>query len=348
MAVSKYGLVQTKGSFQVRGIVSGSQSNNFYREITTSTGQPMRIINFDVEYEKGKRLRLNLTGSPRDYVYFSKSSQNGGKPETEKVSWGDRFSFNREGFDLIGVRLGLAKVATSDGKQVNERKIVTEYDACKEVQAKLHDGQSVYVFGNIEHRSYFDKSGNKKQSVNLVPTQISLCQDVDFSDEQYKPLHAFKQAIVFMGIAQEKNDDGKATGRFTIPAKILEYSSIEDAEFIVESVKLANTFKKALKPYNAITVEGKIIRSIETAVVEEDDGWGEPSEFNKVTAPSKIEYIVSRGNKDTIDAELYTQSSIENAIAKIAQANKISADFGDDDDEWDIGDNDIDDIPWKE
>lgn len=343
-----FDLPETKGSFQLKGVVSGVEKENFYKEIKTKSHKDMRMINFGVAYAEGSTLYVNLQGMEQDNVYFSKKAEKkGDKPETVKVSWADRFSYNREGFRLIGKNIGVKKKVDENGKTVNDKKVMTDFDACKEVNENLKDGASVFIKGNLDYSSFLDDNGNKKISTKLVPNQISLCADVDFHDENFTQQNDFNQVIIFMNIDQEKEND-KPTGRFVVAAKIVTYSSIEDAEFIITNKDLANKFKKSLKPYNAIKVSGHMVSSTQTEIVADEDDWGEEDAIEKVSAPTKREFIITGAKGSTIDKELYTEANITEAMARIAKANKAESDFGGDDDNWGSEDLDIDDddLPW--
>lgn len=346
-----FDLPETKGSFQLKGIVSGTEKENFFKEIKTKkSNKDMRMINFGVNYADGNTLYVNLQGMEQDKVYFSKKAENkGDKPETIPVSWTDRFSYNREGFRLIGKNIGVKKKVDGNGKTVNDKKIMTDFDACREVYENLKDGASVFIRGILDYSSFLDDKGNKKTSTKLVPNQISLCADIDFNDDNFAQQNDFNQVIIYMGIDQEKKDD-KPTGRFVVAAKIVTYSNIEDVEFIIENKDLANKFRKSLKPYNAIKVSGHMVSStqIETVVDEEDD-WGEEDAIEKVSAPAKREFIITGAKGSTVDKELYTEANVTEAMSKIAQANKAENDFGGDDkgDDWGEADlNTDDDKAW--
>lgn len=332
-----FDLPETKGSFQLKGIVSGVEKENFYKEIKTKSNKKMRMINFGVGYAEGSTLYVNLQGMEHENVYFSKKAEKkGDKSEIAKVPWADRFSYNREGFRLIGKSIGVKKKVDESGKTVNDKKVITEFDACKEVSENLKDGESVFIKGSLDYSSFLDNNGNKKTSIKLIPNQISLCSDINFSDEKYTQQNDFVQVIIFMGIDQEKEND-KPTGRFVVSAKVITYSNIEDVEFIIEKKDLANKFKKSLKPYNAIKVSGHMVTSTQTETVEDDDdNWGEEVSMEKVLAPTKREFIITNAKGSTVDKELYTESNVTEAMAKIAQANKAESDFGGDagGDDW--------------
>lgn len=345
-----FDLPETKGEFQLRGVVTGTEKDGFYKEIRTKTNKEMRLINFGAEYERGKTLYVGLQGMERDNVYFNKpAKEKGGKSDTVAVPWAERLSYNREGYRMIGANIGVKKIVNAEGKTVNDKKVMTEFDACREVGENLKDGASVFVRGNLECSSFIDNGGNKKVSVKLSPRQISLCSDVNLDENNFEPQNDFRQTIVFMGIDKEKDDNGKETGRFVVSAKIITYSTIEDMEFIIEDSKLAGMFRKNLKPYNAITVSGHMVTSRQVEEVQDDDEWGEADAMDRVTAPTKREFIITGAKGSTVDKELYTKENIEDAMAKIAQANKVNDDFGtDSNDDWgDVGSNaDDDDEAW--
>lgn len=330
-----FDLPETKGAFQLKAIVTGMEKDKAYKEIRTKSNREMRMLNFGATYEDGKTLYINLQGMEQENVYFSKRAEKkGDKPETAKVPWADRFTYNREGFRLIGKNIGVKKKIDSEGKTVNDKKVLTDFDACKEIKDNLKDGSSVFIRGNIDYSSFVDNNGNKKTSTKLIPNQVSLCADIDFNDEKFEKQNDFNQVIIFMGIEQEKSDNDKPTGRFIVLAKIVTYSNIEDVEFVIEDTSLANKFRKSLKPYNAIKVSGHMISVTQTETVENDDEWGEEDKIEKVSAPTKREFIITGAKGSSIDKELYTEENVMEAIAKIRNANKTEESFGSTSDDW--------------
>ena len=320
------GLQETKGSFQISGVVTGTQSDKFYKEIMTKNNKPMRLINFGVNVDKDKTVYLGLNGMERDTVVFSKQEGEGKnkKTTTKKVAWKDRFTFAEKDYKPLGVNVGVTKVTGKDGKEVNNKKVLVEYDACKEIGDNLVDDKSIFVKGKLEFSTY-----NNKHQTKFVPTQVSLCKDIDFEIEGFKPTADFKQTIIFMGIT--KRDDGK----FVISAKIVGYNSIEDAEFIELDEKRASLFKKTLKPYNAITIGGiiNVEKDTETVTESDNDGWGEVA-MDKVKSPTVRELIITGADKSSIDATTYSEAIIEEALAKIKSSDTAKKDYGDSEDEW--------------
>ena len=358
MANKLFELPQTKGTFQVRGIVSGVEKDSFYVEKQTRTGKEFRMINFGVEYDDKKTIFPTLNGMPRDKVYFSKKDKDTGNTDTKAIAWKDRIKKAPEGYRMIGVLAGLQKIKDENGKVRNDNKTLTEYDACEYISENLQDGDSVFVKGNLEFGSYTNKDGEVSRTTKFVPTQISLCQnDVDFEAEDYAPAHDFTQTIVFVGIDQEREND-KPTGRFVVDAKIVNYNSIESAEFIIEDAKLAKQMRSGLKPYNSIQVHGHInvVNNVEDVNDEEDDDcWGESNDMDnkRVFAPTHRELIITGAKPSTIDKETYTEKAIDDAIKKVNASKKAEQDFtgkaestSNVDDDWGDDASDDEDDPW--
>ena len=355
MANRIFDLQETKGSFQVKGIVNGVASNRFYTSKKTKTGKDFRAVNFGCAYDMQKSIYLNLNGMPQQNVYFSKRNQATGKTETKTVTWANRNKFNEEGFRMIGVNLGLEKTYDEKTKkEVNLKKTMTSFDACEYINENMHDDMSVFIRGNLEFSSFSDNDGNIRRSSKYVPNQVSMCQDVvyaEYNNDTNKPVHDFTQNIVFMGIDKEKVDD-KATGRFVVSAKIITYSDIIDTEFFINDEKLAGVFRKNLKPYYAITVHGKIEVSHSVQEVEEEDCWGEANSMNSVNNPTKIELIITGATPSTIDKETYNEKDVNAAIKKIRASKEADEKFvanndnGSDDADWGEGASDDDDEPW--
>jgi len=326
MAKTKHGLQETTGAFQLRGIVTGTDKEKFYVEKQTKNDKTIRMVNFGVEIEPNKTIYLNLNGMVKDDVYFS-TKDNDGKTIVEKVSWDKRHNFKKEGYSLIGMRLGIEK--DKDGKNIQQ--VLTEFDACKEIGTNIKDGMSVFTKGKIEFSSFYSTDG-KKRSIKFIPQQISLCsKDIDFEDEGFEIKADFSQQIIFMGI--EKNDNV-----FIVKAKIVTYSSIEDTEFIIKDKNLANTFRQKLKPYNAIQVHGRIEVTENVEEVVDEDTWGESDPMQRVVNPTRRDLVITGAKGKTVDTETYSKEKIEEAIKKLEQLNNAQEDWGSDSDIKDVDD----------
>lgn len=353
MANRLFDLPETKGSYQVKGKINGVEKEKFYTAKKTKTGKDFRAVNFGCMYDDKKTIYMSLNGMPQNDVYFSKKNPSTNKTETKKVSWANRNTFSEDGWRLIGTNLGLTKTTDSEGKEVNDKKSLTAFDACAYIKEYMRDDMSTFIRGNIEFSSYTNDKGEIRRSIKYIPGQISLCKAVDFEeyDEINKPTHDFTQTIVFMGIDKEQAD-GKDTKRFVVQAKIVTWSDIVDTEFIITDAKLANLFKTKLKPYTAISVHGHI--EVSHQVVEEtsDDGWGEANSMVAVSAPTKTEMIITGATPSTMDKTSYTEKNVSEAMAKIKNARTAEQNFSgqasntSDDASWGADFTDDDSDPW--
>lgn len=349
-----FDLPETKGSFQVKGIVNGVKKDRFYTDKKTRNGKDFRAVNFGCEYNDKQTIYMNLNGMPQQEVFFSKKNQDTGKTETKKIAWANRNKFNEDGWRMIGVNLGIVKTTDSEGKVVNDKKTMHSFDACEYIKKNLKDDMSTFIRGAVDFSSYTDKEGNVCRSVKYIPNQISLCKDVDFeeyNDVDNKPVHNFTQTIVYTGVDKEKENE-KDTGRFVVTAKIVTWSDIVDTEFIITDAKLAGMFKKNLKPYSAISVHGRIEVSHSIQEANDDDCWGEANAMASVSAPTKTEMIITGATGSSIDKETYTEKNVAEAIKAIKASKTAEQNFSgkvnNDDDTSDWGDTSDDDgdEPW--
>ena len=348
-------LKQTANSFQVRGIVTGTQSNRFYKNGTGKNGGSWNVVEFGVKIADGKTVYIKLMGFPRDEVFYYKKGENGAKGTTQKVKWKDRKKAPGKDYRLIGVNISTGR--DEEGKNVNETFV--EYDAVEWLHGNLTDGDSVFIKGNLDFSSYTDKNGETRKQINMVPTQISYTQKpIDFDAEDYKEMCEFENTIVFSSIDKEEDENGKATGRFVLSGYSVGYNTVESVAFIIDAdhARVASAIKKNMKPGNSIKTYGRVIvQNITEDVPVEDDGWGStetsPME-KKVTAPTIREYTVYKVDGSTFDTETYTEKEIANALKKIKAAKEAAANFGDkvsngvavDADDW--ADSDDEDTPW--
>lgn len=319
------GLPQTRGSFEVRGIVTGTEKDNFFTEKETRNGKTWRSVNFGVQYSDDATMYVGINGMERDEVYFTKRpEEKGGKTITEKVPWKDRFTFAKEGFSLLGVNLGVSKTVDDKGKEVNDRKRMVEYDACGEIADNLKDGQTVFVRGNMEYSEY-----NGRHQTRFMANQVSLARDLDFEVEGFEPTANFQQVIVFMNCTPNE-DKTKAV----VEAKVVNFDNIQDTEFIVYDMGLARQLKKGLKPYQSIEVWGYVNVAQQVDEVEETDCWGSANKMKRVNAPTIRELVIIGADPDTIDKDTYSEEKIDEAIEKVKASKAAMDDFGGSNASW--------------
>lgn len=350
MAKTKLGLPETKGEFKISGLVVGTEKGDkFFKSIKTKNNKDMNLLSFGVETDKNSTVYISLNGMAKDEVYFYKRPDKKAgetKGTTKKADWVKRYSFEEEGYKLIGMNVGITKKVNDKGEEVNDNKILEQYDACKLIADNLKDGQSVFVRGNLEFSSYKNDKGDVKRNTKFVPNQISLCKDIDFGKEDFKPNNMFKQTIIFESI--EMDTENKEDPKARVTAKIVTYSTIETTEFIIRNKSLYNTFKKNLKPYSSIVVWGEIQNHVNTEEVTETDTWGEENTFDKVNTPTIRELVITGADPNTIDADTYTEEALDEAVRALKEFgegtsnNSTDGEWGsvddskvsDEDDEW--------------
>lgn len=331
------GCKQLRGTFQMSGKVVGRLSQNFFTEGTSNNGRAYRKVHFGCETEEGKTIYVDLFGSTQDQCYISKrTTLPGGKTQndTQPIPWSKRFDFEKDpkykGYSMIGVTCGCKKVLDDKGIEKNQVLHLTPYDACDEIQ-NLRDGQSVFIRGNIEYQTY-----NGTHRVNFVPTQVSLCKDIDFSDIEYVPNARFTQPLVLMGVTANKE-----TEEYDIAAKVVNFSSIEDCEFHIkkEFAGLAKTLKK-LGSYVHVKVFGRICVEGEAEPVEVSSEWGmQANPMERVASPFTRKMIIEGADPSSVDKESYSEEVIENAMTVIANIKSAKEDYGEKSDEdWGKGD----------
>lgn len=328
------GIPQTKGTFELRGIVTGTDKDSFYKEGVTSKQQPYRSVNVGIEIDKGAIVYVRLFGMPRKEVYFTKQETVNGKRSTvtEVVPWRDRMNWHKEGFSLVGTRCGCEKIIDKNGNEVNSNKILTPFDACDELR-KLKDGQSVHVRGTISHSIY-----NGKHQSSFDIGSIYLCSSpIDFEKEDFKPHAEYRQTVVFSNIEPAEGKEGQ----FIYTGKVIGYNSVEDAEFVIEDQRLARSCKKNLKPYCvSMELHGSIRVASNAEVVEDEydeDGeyWGGADKMKRVASPYTREMLLIGVTSGSIERAVYTEENVMEAIAKANAMKKAKSDYGSSDDDAD-------------
>lgn len=337
MANTKHGLPQTKGSFKLRGVATGLNRENAFKHNTYDSGGERNSLSFGVQTAPESTVFVNVEGYKNKDVYlFKRSEVKGQQGEKKVVDWSKRYDHVKDGFNPIGVSVGLDK--DEEGKNVTTT--LLDFDAAKQVKEQLVDDMSVFVRGDIEFSSFKNDKGEIRRNKKFVVKNVYNSKDVDFESEDFKETADFKQKIIFTAV--NKSTEAGET-KFLVEAKIVTYNSIEDAEFVVYNTALANQFKKGLKPYQSIEVWGTITNKVDSdEVVEVANVWGEEDSFKRANKSYIRELVIIGADPATIDKETYTEETIEEAIKKLKSEGQVdSGTWGDDD--VTIGD---EDLPW--
>lgn len=328
----KHDLKVCKTKFVIVGNVSGTKSDRFFQSMTFDSGRSKNTCSFGLESSPGNINYVTVDGFDGDEAWFSHWDKDTKTNSIEKVSWDDRFSFDKDGFQpFFGTRLGL------DLDEKGKPNIVTMfgYDAAQEISATLEDGMALYVEGQISYTSH-KKGDELRRYKNFVPQKVYLQKaPVDFDSEKFKEENRFEQDIVYLGIEQEKDEETKKpTGRFFLFAKVITRDGAEDATFIVQDKSLADKIKKGLKPYYGITVLGRLVTRVEEAEESSDEAWGDDEDMSGDSVVRFREMIITKAYPQSIDKESYSEEKIE-ALKKAEDdfGNDTSSD--DDDEVWD-------------
>lgn len=336
-----FDLPETKGTFEIRGRIVGTERDGYYTEGTTRGGRSYRTIRFGVEFDANKVVFLELFAMEQDKVFFYNTENKKVIP----VEWNKRnspeVSLRKEGAEnarLIGMGLGLTK--DENGK--NEVQYMVQYDGAEYIHQHLRDGACVYIRGELDF-GHFVKDGNVVKTQKLIPQNIYLAQDVDFESEDFEPVANFTQEIVYLGI--EKSGDKEAI----LSANIVNYNTVEEDIFSVTNRVLFEQLKSRLKPYNFIQVHGTITTIANTDAVEkeEEEVWGEQNEMEKVRVPYRRVFLVTGAKPSTLDTETYSLENVSNAINAMNKVEGAVQEFGDDEEEdWGDASLDSEDEAW--
>lgn len=321
----------SKGKFKLAGLVNGTGREKFITTKTFDTGTTRQTCNFGVKTSEKNETWVTVEGFDSKKAKFQKYDNKEKKSYTKEVSWDDRFNFQEDGYrPIFGIAVNFEE---------NNYKTLFSFDAVDELETELTDNMPVYIEGNIDYRSWKNDRGEVRRFTTFKPTKIrKSTKDIDFNSDGFEELNLFEQDIIFIDV----NPHPEQSDKFILEANVVTGTKaepkVEDVEFIISDKKLATTLKKNLKPYNAVTVFGRLVNSVqEEDVPKDDDVWGEDdAEFTTASAPRIREMIITKVYKNTIDKTSYS----ENVISNIKNATDS---FGDT--EWD-DDKGIDDDVW--
>lgn len=326
-----FDLPETKGEFKARGLVTGTSKDKYLKVKQGDDKKLRKFLHFGLKIkEDGSSVYCDLQGNEKDFVYFYKKGdkKTGTKGASQKVNFNTRDKFKEEGFEPIGVKVGIEQYIDDKGALKNKNIPMFEFDAVDYLKANLTEEMPVFIRGKMEFSSFINgTTGDKVRMQKFVPTQISgVTTDLKMSDENYAPVNDFIQTIIFMDLQLDETDKDDKKGILT--AKVVNYSTIEDVEFIIRDQKIFKTFKKNLKPYNSIKVFGKIHNKVEKEEIE-DDGWGSSNNsFEQKNASFIKELLILGADPSTLDKETYTKENVEEALEKIKANRKAREDFG--------------------
>lgn len=218
-------LIQTKGTFKLRGQISGkdhpSKSNGYKEDILKSgnmAGKKFRSIRFNLKTSSCNTIPVELFGMEKDFAYFyNKKSK-----ATKKVDWVKRQMKPPEGFDLI----------------------TPEFDLVKTIHETYKDDDNILIVGDLDFTSYVDKSNTKKnQTKYLIKYIYPSTELLEFDKEDFVETNSFEQTITVSGVEEVKADN-----KLFIDALIVKYGEkFEDTTFEINTQTCHPDFAKLMK-----------------------------------------------------------------------------------------------------
>lgn len=280
-------LIQHKGNFQLRGIITGkdpetARKGNGYKEGKIekgiNAGNPYRAIRFLVKTSPDNIIPVELFGQPRKQaVWYSRKEK-----KSIKIDWAKRFNQPPDGYELI----------------------LPEYDLVKKIDDDFKDGDSVFINGEFRFSTYKDQQGNvRPQTQYIIRSIYHTTNPVDFESENFKEQNTFEQEIVIQDIME----DSKVKKLF-VSAYVIGYGgTFNPAMFEINTETADATFirnMKSLKFGDQIKVNGYIHNRALTEEVCDNDGWGQ--KVKSVTNYYRALEIVGAFG-DTLQKKLYKE-----------------------------------------
>jgi hypothetical protein len=338
-------LEQTKGKIKLIGKVAGISNENAHRQGYTQNDKLFKAISFFVETSKVNRVKVELFGMEKDYVYAYSQKEK----KTKQIEWTKRHDDHGD-YKVLGVALKLEK--GEDGKYI--RKVLTELDAVEYIESHLKDGDVVRIGGEIDFYEYENQQGDLVQAKRFVIRSITkLDEELDFDAEDFKEESKFEQEIV----ATETMIDEESK-KLIVGAKIIKYDgSHVDTTFTVDTEKypkLAKNMAKRLSFGDFIKVYGLIINSVvleeapEEDIVDDEDDWGGDDEIKKDFETSYIRNYIQELQITSVDSSSYEQKKYKEEDFINEEEDIFNGDF-DEDENDDFSDEDgeeIDDLPF--
>lgn len=194
-------LQPTYGSFVLKGIVGGTQSDKFYSE-GTSNGNGWRRLNFSVKTNDNASVYVEMMGSKSDKVKFVDSTDRKNKKESF-VSWADRYKERSDKAEIfMASKVGLTKDDTGKNKVLT----LTQFDAVECIKKQIKEGDSVYIRGAMQF-SVYEGKGQVKYIIQQI---YHTSEVVDFKVDGFEPEASFNQDIVYIGLEYDSETNKTA------------------------------------------------------------------------------------------------------------------------------------------
>lgn len=320
-------LPQSKSDFTVVGKLIGVKKDKFYEDKKSKNGNPLRLLKFAIEYEKDKKINVELMGMPKQNVYFyrAKDDKKGVTKDTKTVAWENRATFKQEGYNIIGVNIGLEKKIDEEGKEKINWANMVEHDACAEIARQLEqlgDGVILRVNGKIEQNCFMGKDDTIIRNQKLIIDKICISSE-EVKEESESKNHYFHQHVVIKEVTQDNE-----LKCFNIDGFVVGYNEIHPVCLHTKITKFAQMLSRNAKKQSfGVVLYGEMEIEKDISDIEVEDEWGNADEAKKQNSYSNVRFYATGGDKESLDTTTYTEEEMDKAIALIAKDKKIKQEF---------------------
>lgn len=300
------GVQETKGAFQLRGIVSGTEnSDRFYVEDEIKNGKnagvATRRLNFGVQTSPHQKVFVQMFGMEPERVYvYDNEEKSGGFVSYDEWQKKEK-KWAEEGKVTFDSTIALEWEDKEDEDDENEKLVAIKrhlprYDAVDYITDELEDGMSVDVRGNISYNTYVNKSGETKTSIQYNIEKIFLLPyDIDFESDKFKEKALFTQPFISTGASIDEE-----TSTALIFGKVVNYNKVaSDATFEIhyegnESFeKMAKYIEENFGFGTYAEAHGEIVNKVLVIEEAEDETSGMLGESNAMKTTSSYEQALA-------------------------------------------------------
>ncbi|MDF2503881.1 hypothetical protein [Clostridium sp.] len=333
---------QTKGTFRIRGIVTGLGNKNVFKEDTTKSGLDYRTIKFSVKTSPVNKIDVEIFAIKPEFVYPYSSKDK----KSLKIPFADREVFKEDGYFEKNKKLFADKKKFPKSKQLynpdkdhidsyhvvgisltdNNGKVALEkYDGTAKILEMFNDGDTVFITGELQPNTYVNKQGVEVFSARYNIGSIRKDVDVKFEDKDFQEISSFEQEVIINETFRDEDKQRTVLNAYTIGYG----DKIEKIQLAVHderTPKMAKKFEK-LKFGDYLKLQGLARNEAEQIIVdevEEEDEWGSetPSGYNNsastrynpelvVTAVAKKDDGTSAYVKQKYTREDFIEDSVE-------------------------------------
>lgn len=303
-----------------------------YKQSTTRTGKPRRLLQFEVETALSNRLRVELAGMEQQFAYPYSSKHK----KSHKVDWNDRNDKTKFPDDTYHA-------------------IEVDWDKAERLGKWIKEGDWVEVRGQYQFDTFTpDGSSEEKVFVKRIISSVRPIQNgvivnddgttqtvkhageefdyiTDFNDPNFREVNYFTMQIGIRSTYQEESGDTKVNATFLDYGK--ERSEPKDVELIVYQKEVPEGKKSmadafaSLNTYDFIEVTGQDNNRATFTyvdVVEElasDDPFSDVDESAKVTRKERV----TSGDKKGLEIIGYVQGSLMRELLTEEEFRKTAA-----------------------